>query len=60
MDNIISRKELRKRIGISRSTEWRYDRQGILPTKVILGGRVLGYLESSYKKWIQDNSDSEE
>ena len=60
MDNIISKKEFRERTGFSRTSEWRYETKGLLPKTVTVGGRVLGYLESSYNKWIEDNTTPED
>ena len=55
-DRLISRKELRARINISISTEWRWLKEGLLPKTVVVNGRILGYLLSSFNKWIEDNS----
>jgi len=54
-DRIISRNQFRELTGISRSTEWRLAQEGKLPALVEVNGRALGYLESAYNQWLQQN-----
>ena len=56
VDRLISRKELRARFNISISTEWRRLQNDLLPKPFVINGRILGYLLSSFNKWIDDNS----
>ncbi|MDG3089113.1 AlpA family phage regulatory protein [Vibrio hannami] len=51
-DRIIRRPAFRELAGISSSTEWRMSQRGELPKSVVVGGRVLGYLESSVNEWL--------
>lgn len=55
-DRIISRKEFRALIGVSRTTEWRMMQKGLLPTPFVVDDKVLGYTETSYHKWIEQKS----
>ena len=57
IDSILLRKEFRELTRISRTTEWRLEQKGLLPTAVVIDGRVLGYKKSSYMKWLEDNSE---
>ena len=58
IDRIIKKYEFRRLSGISRTTEWRWMRRGLLPQAVVIDGRILGYRESSYIKWLEDNSNN--
>ena len=58
IDRIIKKYEFRHLSGISRTTEWRWMRRGLLPQAVVIDGRILGYRESSYIKWLEDNSNN--
>ena len=55
-DRIISRKKFRELTGISRTTEWRMLQAGLLPKVIKVNGKILGYKESDYKKWIKKNT----
>ena len=56
VDRVIPREELRALINVSKSTEWRMLQNNSLPKTVVVNGRILGYLMSSYLKWLADNS----
>lgn len=51
-DRIIRRPEFRELAALSRTTEYRMSQRGELPKTVVVGGRVLGYLESSVNEWL--------
>jgi predicted DNA-binding transcriptional regulator AlpA len=55
-DKIIKRNKFRELTGFSRSKEYRLSRKGLLPSCLILDGKIQGYLESSYEQWLQHNS----
>ncbi len=55
-NRIIKRSEFREITGISRTTEWRLAQEDNLPKAVVVNGRVLGYLESSYRDWLEQHS----
>lgn len=56
IDEIISRKEFRKCLKISRTTEWRMGVKKQLPKTVVVDGIVLGYLKSSINNWFDTHS----
>lgn len=53
---IISRKEFRRLTSLSRTTEWRMLQNGLLPKTIVVGKRILGYLESDYQDWLKKNT----
>ena len=54
-DRIVLPAEYRKRAGnISRSTEHRDRKAGRTPTPITKNGRVIGYRESSFQKWLDE------
>ena len=55
-ERVISRKQFRELTGISRTTEWRLDKEGCLPDKIVIRGNILGYSESSYYSWLELHS----
>ena len=54
-DRIISRAHFRELTGMIRTTEWRLAQGGQLPLVVEVNGRILGYLESAYRAWLNKN-----
>jgi len=55
-DRIISRKEFRELIGISRTSEWKMLQAGTLPKLIKVNDKILGYSESDYQKWLEKNT----
>lgn len=56
IEKIIKRSDFRDLAGISRTTEWRALKKGLLPKVIKIENRVLGYSYSSYLKWIEKNT----
>lgn len=56
IEKIITRSVFRELAGISRTTEWRALKKGLLPKVIKIENRVLGYSYSSYLKWIEKNT----
>ena len=44
-------KELKDLLGVSRSTIWRWRRQGVLPPSRQFGPNVVGWLEEEINEW---------
>jgi len=55
-ERIIPRSEFRELTNISRTQEWRMMNAGKLPAVVVIDGRILGYLDSEYHKWLSKNT----
>ena len=49
---IIRANELSERLGISRTSLWRWERQGRIPKKRDIGPNVSGWLESEIEEWF--------
>ena len=45
--------EVVERVGLSRVTIWRREREGDFPRRVRLGGNSVGWLESDIEAWIE-------
>ncbi len=48
---IIRAAELAERLGISRVTLWRWERDGRIPKKVVVGPNVSGWVEAKIEEW---------
>jgi len=57
-ERIINRAQFRELTRISRSSEWRLSQEGKLPAVIKVNGRILGYLESAYKNWLNQNTNT--
>lgn len=44
--------EIREGTGLSRSTVWRYERQGLFPRRIQLTARTVGWLEDEVTNWL--------
>ena len=55
-DRIISRNEFGELTGLSRTTIWRLLNSGDLPIAIKINGRVIGFRESDYLSWLENNS----
>jgi prophage regulatory protein len=51
---ILRRKHVETRTGLSRSTIYRYIKDGVFPKPVPLGPRAVGWLESEVSEWIAE------
>ena len=54
---ILRANELARRLGISRVTLWRWERQGLIPPKLKLGPNTVGWLESEIEAWWEQKRD---
>ena len=52
-ERIIREKELLTLLGISKSTRWRWEREGILPPRRRLGKRLIGWLASEIEEFLE-------
>jgi prophage regulatory protein len=48
---ILRSHELAAKLGVSRVTLWRWERQGLLPGKTQIGPNIVGWLESEIDEW---------
>jgi len=51
--NILRRKQVEKRVGLSRSTIYAKVAAGEFPAPIALGARAVGWLESDIIAWIE-------
>ncbi len=51
--NILRRKQVEKRVGLSRSTIYAKIAAGEFPAPIALSARVVGWLESDIIAWIE-------
>lgn len=51
-DRIIREPELLKRIGVSSTTLWRWEKNGLFPKRIPLGPNCKGWLESEINEWF--------
>ena len=49
---VLRTNELAARLGISRVTLWRWERQGLVPGKRRIGPNTVGWLESEIEEWF--------
>ncbi len=56
IDRVISRAEFAELTGLSRTSIWRLVNSGNAPKVVKINGRIIGFRESSYKKWLDKNT----
>ena len=45
-------KELVQRVGLSRPTIWRLEKDGLFPKRRQLGPKAVGWLEDEVEKWM--------
>jgi prophage regulatory protein len=46
-------KELKEKLGVGKSTIYRWIKKGNFPAPIKLGERTVGWLESDLKKWLE-------
>jgi excisionase family DNA binding protein len=54
--HIIRTNELAKRLGVSRTTLWRWERDGVLPPKIRLGSNSVGWNSRDIDRWIESRA----
>jgi len=52
---IIRSSELSELLSVSKTALWRWEKEGILPPKVKLAGRAVGWSEYDIEIWFQKN-----
>ncbi len=50
---ILRTNEVAARLGISRTTLWRWERRGLIPRKRRLGPNTVGWLASEIENWFE-------
>lgn len=55
-DKILSPQQFRNLANISRATEYRWNAKNCLPPRVIINGYFLGYRESDFLTWLNENT----
>lgn len=58
-DRIIREKEAREITSLSRSSLWRYERDGCFPRRIKLGRGAIGWRMSDLHDWIQSRKHAE-
>ena len=53
---LIRRSDLPARLGVSDTTVWRLERSGVLPARVQISQRAVGYRESDIAAWLEARS----
>jgi prophage regulatory protein len=51
--NILSKKQVVKKIGLSPVTLWRMEKSGDFPHRIKLGTRRIGWREDDVNSWIE-------
>lgn len=51
-DVILRMPQVAEITGLSRTTLWRYEREGIFPTRIALGGGSVGWYQSDVDQWV--------
>lgn len=46
--------EVAERVGLSRTTIWRREREGTFPARRRLGANSVAYIEAEVDKWIEN------
>lgn len=52
MTQLIRAKQLAARLGVDRSTLWRWCRDGILPAPIALGPHARAWREEDIERWL--------
>jgi prophage regulatory protein len=56
IDRIIREEERRKVTGLSRTTWWRMERNGLAPKRRQLSANSVGWLESELRAWMSSKA----
>ena len=55
-DKLLRITDILSMLGIGRTTLWRWEKSGFIPTPIRKpGGDILGWMESDINEWIQKN-----
>ena len=52
MDKMLRLAEVMERTGLSRTTIWRYEREGSFPRRRKIGKTMVGWLASEIETWL--------
>lgn len=52
-DRILRVRDVTERVGLGRTSLWRKERDGEFPRRRVIGGGIVGYLESEIDEWIR-------
>lgn len=52
-DRILRVRDVTERVGLGRTSLWRKERDGEFPRRRVIGGGIVGYLESEIDDWIK-------
>jgi excisionase family DNA binding protein len=53
---VVRPNELAERLGVARTTLWRWQREGRLPSPQLVGPNVRGWLEADLDQWWEARS----
>lgn len=59
-DRIIRAKEISQKTGLSRSTIWRLEREGVFPKRKQLAPHTVGWLESEVARWLESRQPADQ
>lgn len=51
--NIIRVNQLVKKVGLSRTTIWRLEKQGKMPKRIVLSEKAVGYDMTEIDNWLE-------
>lgn len=52
MRNILKKKQVMERVGLSAATIWRQEKAGLFPNRVLLTERRVGWFEDEIDAWM--------
>jgi prophage regulatory protein len=52
-DRFLRSPEVTRRVGLSRTSIWRAEKAGRFPPRRVIGGGIVGWLESEVQAWIE-------
>lgn len=55
---IIRFKDVKAITGLSRTTIWRYERDGLFPRRIALGGGSIGWYQNEIEHWVASRKQS--
>jgi prophage regulatory protein len=55
---LLRRAEMLRRTGLGRTTQWNLERAGFFPARVVIGQRIVGWLESDVDAWLRERAGS--
>lgn len=53
MNRLIRFKDVKERVGISRSTVWRMEREGKFPSRRLISKNSVAWVEKEIETWIE-------